>query len=84
MNKLFLLALLFSFQFSFSQDLLSMLETDDNEIDILNKEINKIVENISQIRFTIPKNWENENKNFNKIIENLNKTKLKYNRTVDS
>ncbi len=31
MNKLFLLALLFSFQFSFSQDLLSMLETDDNE-----------------------------------------------------
>ena len=60
------------------------LETDENEKEILNKEINKLVEDISQIKFTIPKNWENENKNFNKIIESLNKSKLNYNRTVDS
>ena len=60
------------------------LETDENEKEILNKEINKLVEDISQIKFTIPKDWENENKNFNKIIESLNKSKLNYNRTVDS
>ena len=60
------------------------LETDENEIDILNKEIKKIVEDISKIKFKIPKNWENENKNFNTIIENFNKTKLKYNRAVDN
>ena len=59
-------------------------ELDENEIDILNKEIKKIVEDISKIKFTIPKNWENENKNFNTIIENFNKTKLKYNRAVDN
>ena len=60
------------------------LETDENEKEILNKEINKLVEDISQIKFTIPKDWESENKNFNKIIESLNKSKLNYNRTVDS
>ena len=60
------------------------LETDENEKEILNKEINKLVEDIAQIKFTIPKDWENENNNFNKIIESLNKSKLNYNRTVDS
>ena len=60
------------------------LETDENEKEILNKEINKLVEDISQIKYTIPKDWENEYKNFNKIIESLNTSKLNYNRTVDS
>ena len=38
----------------------------------------------STIKFTIPNNWEEENKKFNIIISNLNKTKLNYNKTVDS
>ena len=40
------------------------LETDENEIGILNKEINKIIEDVSRIKFTIPKNWENEKSSY--------------------
>ncbi len=60
------------------------LETDDLEIEFLNAEINEIEEKIDRIKFTIPYNWEEENKKFNNIISNLNKTKLNYNKTVDS
>jgi len=60
------------------------LETDDNEIDLLNNKIKLIEEEIINIKLTIPENWEEENKYFNNIISDLNKTKLNYNRTVDS
>ncbi len=60
------------------------LETDDLEIEFLNAEINEIEKKIDRIKFTIPNNWEEENKKFNNIISNLNKTKLNYNKTVDS
>ena len=60
------------------------LETDEREIEILNTEINIIEKEISNINFTIPKIWKEENKKFNNIISNLNKTKLNYNKTVDS
>ncbi|MFL2543142.1 MAG: TRAP transporter large permease subunit, partial [Alphaproteobacteria bacterium] len=60
------------------------LETDDLEVDFLNDEINEIEEKISKINFTIPNNWEKENKKFNNIVSILNKTKLNYNKTVDS
>ena len=60
------------------------LETDDLEIEFLNAEINEIEEKIDRIKFKIPNNWEGENKKFNNIIANLNKTKLNYNKTVDS
>ncbi len=60
------------------------LETDDLEIEFLNAEIKEIEEEIEKIKFTIPNNWEEENKKFNNIISNLNKTKLNYNKTVDS
>ena len=60
------------------------LETDDLEIELLNAEVNEIEEKIARIKFTIPNNWEEENKKFNNINSNLNKTKLNYNKTVDS
>jgi len=60
------------------------LETDDLEVDFLNDEINEIEEKIAKINFTIPNNWEEENKKFNNIVSILNKTKLNYNKTVDS
>ena len=33
---------------------------------------------------TIPSNWESENSEFNNILNEYNKTKLKYNKTVDN
>ena len=60
------------------------LETDENEIDFLNSEIKLIEGEIINLKLTIPKNWEEENKYFNNIISDLNKTKLNYNRSVDS
>ncbi|MBD1147921.1 TRAP transporter large permease subunit, partial [Pelagibacterales bacterium SAG-MED31] len=60
------------------------LETAESEIDFLNNEIKLIEDEIIKLKITIPENWEKENENFNNIISNLNKTKLNYNRTVDS
>ena len=60
------------------------LETEESKIDFLNKEINIFEKEIDNIKFSIPKYWEEENIKFNKIVNNLNKTKLNYNRTVDS
>ncbi len=60
------------------------LETDDLEVNFLKDEINEIEEKIAKINFTIPNNWEEENKKFNNIVSILNKTKLNYNKTVDS
>ncbi len=60
------------------------LETDANDLRMLNKEINEMEKEIVNINFTIPKNWEKENKKFNNVIVDLNKTKLNYNKTVDN
>ncbi len=60
------------------------LETNDREIQFLNLEINLLEKEIANINLTIPKNWKEENKKFDNIISDLNKSKLNYNKTVDS
>ena len=60
------------------------LETEQEEIQKLEEKIYNLENEIEDIRITIPSNWKNENKNFNAILKDFNKTKLNYNKSVDS
>ncbi len=60
------------------------LEIDTAEIEKLDNEILDYQDEIEKIKMTIPINWEIENSEFNNILNEYNKTKLKYNKTVDS
>jgi hypothetical protein len=60
------------------------LETEPAEIEKLNSEILEYQDEIEKIKLTIPSNWKIENSKFNNILNLYNKTKLKYNKTVDS
>ena len=60
------------------------LEINDKEIELLNNNIKNTEKNIEEITLTIPSNWKSENEKFNNILNKFNKTKLNYNRTVDS
>ena len=50
----------------------------------MEEEIFKLENEIENIKMTIPSNWKEENDNFNTILKNFNKTKLNYNKSVDS
>ena len=60
------------------------LEIDPVEIEELDSEILDYQDEIEKIKMTIPSNWESENSEFNNILNEYNKTKLKYNKTVDN
>jgi len=60
------------------------LEIDPTEIEKLDSEILDYQNEIEKIKMTIPSNWESENSEFNNILNEYNKTKLKYNKTVDN
>ena len=60
------------------------LEIDPTEIEKLDSEILDYQNEIEKIKMTIPTNWESENSEFNNILNEYNKTKLKYNKTVDN
>ncbi len=60
------------------------LEIDPTEIEKLDSEILDYHDEIENIKMTIPSNWESENSEFNNILNEYNKTKLKYNKTVDN
>ena len=60
------------------------LEIDPTEIEKLDSEILDYQDEIEKIKMTIPSNWESENSEFNNILNEYNKTKLKYNKTVDN
>ena len=60
------------------------LETNDQVIELLENKIKNIEKNIKEITLTIPLSWENENKKFSSILKKFNKSKLDYNRVVDS
>ena len=60
------------------------LEIDPTEIEKLDSEILEYQNEIEKIKMTIPSNWESENSEFNNILNEYNKTKLKYNKTVDN
>ena len=60
------------------------LEIDPTEIEKLDSEILDYQYEIENIKMTIPSNWESENSEFNNILNEYNKTKLKYNKTVDN
>ena len=60
------------------------LEIDPTEIEKLDSEILEYQNEIENIKMTIPSNWESENSEFNNILNEYNKTKLKYNKTVDN
>ena len=60
------------------------LEIDPAEIEKLDSEILDYQDEIEKIKMTIPSNWESENSEFNNILNEYNKTKLKYNKTVDN
>ena len=60
------------------------LEIDPAEIEKLDSEILEYQNEIENIKMTIPSNWESENSEFNNILNEYNKTKLKYNKTVDN
>ena len=60
------------------------LEIDPTEIEKLDTEILDYQDEIEKIKMTIPSNWESENSEFNNILNEYNKTKLKYNKTVDN
>ena len=60
------------------------LEIDPTEIEKLDSQILDYQDEIENIKMTIPSNWESENSEFNNILNEYNKTKLKYNKTVDN
>ena len=60
------------------------LEIDPAEIEKLDSEILDYQDEIEKIKMTIPSNWKSENSEFNNILNAYNKTKLKYNKTVDN
>jgi len=60
------------------------LEIDPAKIEKLDSEILDYQDEIEKIKMTIPSNWESENSEFNNILNEYNKTKLKYNKTVDN
>ena len=60
------------------------LEIDPTEIEKLDSEILDYQDEIENIKMTIPSNWESKNSEFNNILNEYNKTKLKYNKTVDN
>ena len=60
------------------------LETENEKIQNLENKIIELQNEIEEIRLTIPITWKDENDNFNTILKNFNKTKLNYNKTVDS
>ena len=60
------------------------LEIDPTEVEKLDSEILDYQDEIEKIKMTIPSNWESENSEFNNILNEYNKTKLKYNKTVDN
>ncbi len=60
------------------------LEIDPTKIEKLDSEILEYQNEIEKIKMTIPSNWESENSEFNNILNEYNKTKLKYNKTVDN
>ena len=60
------------------------LETENEKIQNLENKIIELQNEIEEIRLTIPVTWEDENDNFNTILKNFNKTKLNYNKSVDS
>ena len=60
------------------------LEIDPTEIEKLDSEILDYQDEIEKIKISIPSNWESENSEFNNILNEYNKTKLKYNKTVDN
>ena len=60
------------------------LETELTEIQKLEEKIFVLENEIQNIKRTIPSNWKIENENFNTILKDFNKTKVKYNKLVDS
>ncbi len=60
------------------------LEIDPGEIEELDSKILDYQDEIEKIKMSIPSNWESENSEFNNILNEYNKTKLKYNKTVDN
>jgi len=60
------------------------LEDNEKEITSLKNKIINIEKEINNIKFTIPKNWKQDNENFNNVLKELNQKKLNYNKNVDN
>ena len=60
------------------------LETEINKIQFLEEEIIEIKDEIEKIKLTIPKDWIEENNLFNEVLKDYNKSKIKYNKSVDN
>ena len=60
------------------------LEKEINKIQFLEEEIIEIKDEIEKIKLTIPKDWIEENNLFNEVLKDYNKSKIKYNKSVDN